>query len=267
MGYLKADLSYFKYKDTQIAFRVWMDEFAKNQHEKLIIKYYDTPKNILSDYKKGKLRSCSLNTIYYLKNMQLYDSLTKEFWTIQKGNKIASRLVLLVRKNSGIKNIKDLKGKVISRQNDNILGKIFLEKEIMSSVRSNVKGYIDHYILTKKDSTSLLKTFFGKSDACIVPEYTLRIVSELNPAVEKRLLVLKKSKYIYFPALMLLYKNISPSMMKKFEKSVLLLNNSEKGKNIKALFKMKNFAPIPAIYIKNIKEFYVEYLKLKKLYR
>ena len=44
-----------------------------------------------------------------------------------------------------------------------------------------------------KPSRILLPVFFGQADACVIPESAFAVINELNPQVEKQLVVLERS--------------------------------------------------------------------------
>ncbi len=266
MGYLKKDLSYFKYKDAQIAFRLWLDEIAKRKGVTLDIKYYDDAQKALEDYETHKLDSYSLNAIYYLQNMKRLDAQTLEFWAILKNDDVPEKLLLLVSNESNITNLADLQDKTISFKNDNILAKLFLKKELLQTQHKRPKEYIRTYHLTKKDSTALLDTFFKKCDACIVPESTLKMAAELNPALKKKLRVLTASPTIYMPGLMLIHSGTPKELRVKLRQSVADLDKTPKGRNVKALFKLRNFTTVAPKSMDILRSYYKEYLKLQAKY-
>ncbi len=267
MGYLKKDLDYFKYKDTRLAFGLWIDQLAQEKDVQLIIKYYNDPKVALQEYKEHKIDSYSLNVVYYLKNMKEYDALSQQYWGMLNKNNVPEDLIILVSANSNIKTIKDLKNKIIARKSDDLLAQLFLDKELLSSVHHISRGYINHYYLLEKDSTAILKTFFHKADACIVPSAALNMAAELNPIIKKRLRILKTSPNIYFPGLMIIHSNTPKYLIQKFRRSIANLDKTVKGRNIKALFKITNFAPVSPANMDVLRNFYLNYLQLKAKYK
>lgn len=266
MGYLKTDLNYFKYKDTQIAFRLWIDEIAKEKGVTLKVNYYDDAQRALEDYKTFNIDSYSLNTMYYLKNMKSLDAQTLEFWAMLNDKNIPEKLLILVPSESNITKVADLKDKVVALKNDDLLAKLFLKKELLQTQHTIPSEYIRTYSPIKKNSTALLNTFFKKCDACIVPESTLNMAAELNPALKKKLRVLKASPNIYTPGIMLIHKGTSQEMRLKLRQSIANLDKTPKGRNVKALFKLKNFTTITPKSMQLLREYYKEYLKLQASY-
>lgn len=266
MGYLTTNLSYFKYKDAQIAFQFWLDELAEKKGVTLEIKYYDNAQKALKDYETHKLDAYSLNTIYYLQNMKQLDPLTMEFWAMLESGNIPDRLLILVSSESNIKNIADLKNRVIEFKDDDLMAKLFLEKELLQTQHKAAKKYMGNYHLTRKDSTALLDTFFKKCDVCIVPESTLNMAVELNPALKKRLRILKASPRIFIPSIMLIHTKTPKELRMKLRQSVADLDKTPKGRNIKEFLRLENFSTVTPKYMNLLREYYQEYLKLQARY-
>lgn len=265
-GYLTEGINDIKYKDMRIALDLWMKDLFEQNSVDVDLIFYESSKEIVDDYINTKIFFLATNPIFYLENFKALEDVTEEFWAIHRSNKQHERYVILVRNDSQIKTLKDLKNKTIATRSDNYLGKMFLDTELLREIHIESHGYIQSYIETQEFSTAILNTYFSKADACLVPEHTLDIVTEMNPSVKKDLRILKQSDEIFFALMGLFHKEAEPSLIKSFTDNVNTLKESSRGKDIFNLFKMQGLSKIPKENLHPLKEYYKEYLKLKQLY-
>lgn len=266
MGYLTDGMNDIKYKDTRIAFSMWLEDLATKEFMDINMVYYDSSMNIVNDFINYELDYLTLNPIFYLKNQKIIDPWAEEFWVVNKGKNQLESYLILVREDSDIKTLKDLKNKSVGTREDNYLGKMYLESELLQVRRKYSRNYFKGYINTGKFSTAILNTFFGKVDACIVPSYTLDLVSEMNPSIKKSLRVIKRSEEIFFPILAIFHINTQRKIIDDFALSVKGLKESPRGRNILNLFKMEGLRRISKEKIAPMKEYYNNYLGLRKKY-
>lgn len=266
MGFLTDGMNDIKYKDARIAFSMWLEDLATKEYIDVDIMYYDSSAKIIEDFTNAKLNYIALNSIFYLNNQTIIDNAGQEFWTMHKGKKQLESYIILVRDDSSIKTLQDLKNKTVVTREGNYLGKMYLDTELLKVRHQDSTDYIATYIETAKFSTALLNTFFGKSDACIVPRYAMNIASEMNPAIKKRLRIIKESEEIFFPQLAIFHKSIEKNLINDFRLNVRTLKESARGRSILSLFKMENIRMISKEKIIPMKKYYNDYLTLRKKY-
>jgi len=266
MGYVLDGMNDIRFKDTQLAFSLWTKEIALNENMNIKVKYFETVKEIIKSYIDLEIKYIAMNPIFYLKNIDTLDPLTKQYWASQKTNYKYEKMIILVKKNSKIKNLSDLKNKKIITRNESYIGELFLDKEILQELHIGSSKHIKELIYTKRYSTAILKTFFGKSDACIVPEYAIKLVGEMNPAVASALVPIAQSQNIFLSNIALFHVNTDDWMINLFNKNVKNLDKTVRGQNVLDLFKMKKIRKIKKEELEPLKKYYKEYLDLKKKY-
>jgi ABC-type phosphate/phosphonate transport system substrate-binding protein len=264
MGYLVDGMNDIRFKDTQLAFSLWTKEIALNEDMNIIVKFFENDKDIIKSFINLDIRYIAMNPIFYLQNASTLDPLAKQYWISQKTDKMYTKMLVLTRKDSGIKNLSDLKDKKITTGKGNYLGELFLDKEILQELHISSSKHYKELVYTKRYSTAILKTFFGKSDACIVPEYTLQLVGEMNPAVASTLVPIAQSENIFISNIALFHSTTEDWMMETFNKNAADLSQSVRGQSILDLFKMKKIRMIKKKELEPLKKYYKEYLDLKK---
>jgi len=266
VGYLVDGMNDVKYKDARIAFQMWFEDLATNNNIVADIKYYEEAQNIVQDFQDKKIYFLIVNPIFYLKYRDILDPLAKEYWVMQKNNKKSMRYIVLAKQGSSVESLADLKGKRVATRSDNYLGKMFLDAEILTTMHRETNNYIQEFVDSKKFSTALLQTYFSKVDACIVPEYTLDLVAEMNPALKKELKVIARSEEIFFPIIATFHIETTKEVIDQFKKSVENIHKSARGENILNLFKMQGLRVISKEKIRPLVEYYNQYLELKHTY-
>ena len=256
-----------KYKEIRLAFDLWNNEVVQNQNIEVKTLYYSDHTSIIKDFKNHIFETLRLNPIYYLQYQEDIDLIAEDYYIMQRAETHYEKMLLLVRNNSGIKNLEDLKDKVIGIKNDSYQAEFFLNKEMLEYLHRDSNGYIKEFKKTKKYTTALLNVFFKKVDACIVPEYVVKLVNEMNPLVGKVLIPIVQSQNIFMPSMAILHKDTPPFLKEMYRKNITNLEETVRGKNILTLFKIKRIRLIKLNELKALKAYYKEYLALQKKYR
>ncbi len=264
-GYLSEGTDTLDYKDGRIAFEMWVNDIAEKENIHIEVEFYDEHKKILDDFTNStKHWLISVDPLFYLQDYKKYDKTVRDIWASQHGPDRLEKMVLLVRKSSGINTLADIKGKKLMSQKDDLLGRIFLDKELFATHACSSEGFIDSMSMTDKDSTAILKTYFGQVDASIVTKHSFELAREMNPALGKELKILVESPRLFAPLLILTHRSAGDELDQAFARSVADLENTVKGRNILTLFKMKRMIILSGTELQAMREYYQEYLDLKR---
>lgn len=266
-AYLTEGLSDLGFKDGRMAFSMWMQELSGKEGIELDIRYYDSPARLLSDFQSSQVKLIGLNPFFYLHGgYQAFDASAEHVWAAQIGEGELEKMLLLVRKDSDIESLSALKGKRIACMKDNLLARVFLDTELLKDQQRVSDGFIKEMIKTTKSSTAILKTYFGKVDASIVPEFAFRLAIEMNPSLGKELSILSESPEIFMPILLFTHKDTDERLYRAFHRNAMTLEQSARGRNILALFKIKRLFVLSDDALLALKEYYGKYLSLKQKY-
>jgi ABC-type phosphate/phosphonate transport system substrate-binding protein len=264
VGSLIDGLSDMQTKDAQLALSIWGQELAVNAGMSTQIKYYQTVEEIIKAYENSEFAFVSLNSYFFLKYKNIFYDNTQQFWTSQKTDELFEEYVILVKEDSKIKSMKDLKHKVLVSAADDKMGRLILDYEILKEMHLSSAEYISSMKETKKHSTAILNTYFGKADACITPSYVLDLVNEMNPDVGRKLKVIYKSERIFLPHLINSHKNASEEVMRRFSVSASALDKSVRGRNVLDLFKIKKMSLVSRQDLEPMFAYYDAYIALKQ---
>ncbi len=266
VGYLIDGINDFQYKDARLAFGMWMKELSADEGVKMRLKPYESSEKIFEDYSTGQFFMLVVNPIFYLRNEQLIKESSQEYWAVQFNEKKLYKMLLLVNKRSDIKTLADLKDKRVATRDDNLLGRLFFDTELLRTVHEKAEEHVEEVFGVKKSSTAILKTFFGDVDACIVPEFAFKLANEMNPALSKDLRVLSSSEQIFIPMLLAFHVDMDKSLPTIFKRNVENIENSVRGRNILGLFKITGLSPVTDKELQPMRQYYSEYQTLKQRY-
>ncbi|GEP74551.1 phosphate/phosphite/phosphonate ABC transporter substrate-binding protein [Weissella thailandensis] len=140
------------------------------------------------------------------------------------------RALVVVKKDSGIKNVKDLKGKKIAVQNPTSdAGYIFpvvdLKKKGMNVVKNS------DLVTVKGHDQGVISVVNGDTDAAFVFDDARNLVKEDNPDVFKDTRVLKYTTKIPNDTITL-RKGVSKADSKTIQKAMIKVSKTDKGKKV-----------------------------------
>lgn len=258
-------LSYFS--DAKIALKSWIQDIASDVDGKVDVEFYDKPETILNLLKKDKLDMVVFDLPFFFKNKEFILNNCDNFWSSSLGEEKFSQYYLVAKKSLKAKSFKDIKNKTISiKRNDDRLF-IWLEKNSLLQYKKTSKKILKEISFNKKESTSLLNVFFNKSDFAIVNKKTWEIVTELNPAINKNLEIVKKSKKIHLPFIGFFKKGVNKESIVSFFDMTRDLKNLKNGEHIIELLKFKSIFRLNNTSLKDLTKYYDEYFALKKRYK
>jgi len=266
MAILTDGIAEAKQKDASIIFNIMTDKIISTENVKGKIFYYDNEKKIIKDFVHHKIDYLMINPLVYLQNQKILDKNAIHFWSIRRFQQQYQKMIIIVRKHAHINNVSDLQDKTVAIKEDNYLGEIVLKKALYESKHLPTNRYINNFVFLSRDSTAILKTFFGKSDAAIVPAAAFDIVCEMNPKVKKNLKVIYTTERIFMPIISMMNKNSNELLVLKISKLSKNMNDTPDGQSMFAFFKIHGIDIIKPRELKSLKKYYLEYIILKKKY-
>ena len=128
------------------------------------------------------------------------------------------------------------------------------------SLNCCIKAYADYLgpILSET-----LAECYTLNFACLVPQFTLDLVFELNPAVKDKIELPHRSGADFIPALVLTVPVGSEDITDLIRKNLLLLPDNPRGQEILSLFKIQGITLIKPEDLQMMVEIYNDYKKLR----
>lgn len=241
-----------------------VDKMEKVLDSKINIVFIESGDNILKDFKEfKKINTMIVYSSFYLEHNEEIKKITKNPFLFNNNIK-KTQYYLVANKKSNINSVEDLRGKsfVSLTIDDNYA--TWVDFLVRNNLNTSYKNIIKSEKKVNKNEKLLLNVYFNSVDFTVVSKVVYDDMVLLNPALKKDLIIISKSKPIFFFGLGLFHKNTSLKLIKKFQEAV---DSGIFNKEFGDLYKKLNFYGIQKTSFKDLKpldDFYSEYLKLKE---
>ncbi len=252
------------FKDGRIAFSLWIEDLGSSNDIKLNVEYY-SQNEIFDVYRKtNSLDMIVVPVPFYFQNKKEIDEMSDNFWSISINNKKYTKYVLIARKELNAKSFKDLKNRTIMFNENDAISETWLDKQSIIHNKKRYKDIVKKELYEEKESTILLRVFFGKSDFGVISENVWDTMLELNPAIKNRVEIVEGSKKEHFPFIGFFKKSIDQKIPETFFKASSDLKNFPRSEQIMNLLKFDEVFQIKNDSLNNLEKFYNEYYDLLK---
>jgi hypothetical protein len=266
-GFLSEGTLLASFKDARVALKVWLEDVALDYNGKLVIEFYDTSNTLYSALKNNELDMIVLDLPFFFKNKDDILKNTDNFWSLKMTSIKYPQYYLIGKKYLNAKSFKDIKGKTISLKKGDLGASVWLDKNSLHSNKSSSKKSLKSILLKKKESTAILNVFFNKSDFAIIRKEAWDIVSELNPSIKKKVVIINKSRKIHIPFIGVFRKNATNMSIDAFFKLSKDLKKLQGSSQIIELLKFNSLFRVNDNSLKDLDLYYSEYFRLKKKYK
>jgi hypothetical protein len=226
----------------------------------------EDPQQTIDLMKQKKIDFLSVTSFEYL---QLRDKVNLHPYCAPIArDSVLNRLYLLVRVDSKINSIKDLKGKIISMSSDydeefklsTLWLKVLFWREQINDIRKFIST------IKTSDNPSIISSdvFFKKADACILLESEFEVLSELNPQLGKTLKILISSPKLITEIGLYTDNLKNDPDLKNIEKLTYNCHTLTNGKNLLRLLKITRLVPYKSEYLLNAEAIFKEYISYSK---
>ncbi len=160
------------------------------------------------------------------------------------GDHFYNEILLLVRKDSGITEVGQLRGKnllVDVGQQGNIPMK-WLDSFLTTRLFSSAKKFFGSIHEYTKSNQVITQVFFGKADACLVSRNLFELSAELNPQLKSKLHVLEQSPG-FVTGIIAARKGLKKSTRDDIAGILAEMYTDPKGKQIMTLFRINRLVP------------------------
>lgn len=268
IGYMRNLFNGVDINDAQAAVKVWVNEIIKTikygNNYNIKTKIYNNFNEVYLDIKDNELAALSLNSQDYFNNV---NKLGLEPVIVPSvDGEVGYEYYLLVRKEEGIKSLKQLKDKSIGllTESDNSAAIMWLDVILAKDNFPVFEKFFKLIYPGQNESQLILNLFFGKTDACIVTNHSYKIMSELNPQIRERLTILSTSPD-YLLSMMCFLKSFNNKKDRQLVYSnAFKVPNSPAGKQILTLLKIDKILPYKDGYLTSYKNLLQDYNRLIK---
>ncbi|MCG7869476.1 MAG: phosphate/phosphite/phosphonate ABC transporter substrate-binding protein, partial [Candidatus Thiodiazotropha taylori] len=178
--------------DAKIVFSLIFNQAIQESEEQFVLEIYETDLEVERKLISGELDAVFTNTIHYLKIEEHFNPMGS--YIIQHGPEIKPQYYLLTKRNSGIQRLSQLQGMKISIPRGHAVGKLYLDVMLLRQNLPVTDQFFSEIRMTQESNSAVVNLFFGKVDAALVTDDAFNVASELNPQLQKRLIVIDVSE-------------------------------------------------------------------------
>ena len=245
IGYSVKFLSNVGLADAQAALELWVKELSRTSKLKMQPKpvIYEDLQAMANAIKNRKIDFIAITSVDYLK---IKDKVPLEAAFVGSSKKagVGDEVVLLVRRDQRITDIRQLEGKRLVVHTDTLLdsARLWLHAAIASEKWSHRKSFFHSEKEVKKVSQAVLSIFFRQADAALVSRGGFDAMVELNPQIGKELTVLRKSDKL-LDGIFCFQKNLRSDLKTEMSSVALNMPTTQTGRQILTLFRISSIQP------------------------
>ncbi len=268
VGYSKNIFRGFNVNDAKVAASLIENTISRESRRKTVSTsvVVSSADEVVDLIKTNKLNYVSLTSIEYLAvkdRAKIYP-----YCAPIARDAIMNRVLLIVRNDSNIKSVEDLKGKSISTSSfydeEFKLPTMWMKTIFWRSKIKDINKFIGSFKVRDNPSIIVSDVFFKTTDACIVFESEFETLKELNPQLGKQLKVLLSSEPLLTEVGCYTENSKNDPDLDFILETTYNLHNNVHGKNLLKLLKIKRLQPYTPELIKNVDILYREFVLLKK---
>ena len=252
--------------DIKAAVSVLIRKVAWKHFGKAESRFYETLSEMAADLKNRKIDILAMPVEEF---MELRKQLPIDPLLISSAeNGTEMEMVLLVRKDSGIHTIRDLRGKsfVMPMRNPRCLNiyMAWLETMLMEEGSKGINSYFSSVKETRTASKAIMPVFFRQADACIVTREVFDLTAELNPQISRELTIISRKGKLS-QGVIAVDRRLPEETKEKLRQAFLTLHQNPEGKQLLMLFKVRKLVPFAPGNMKGTEALYAEHSRQKKL--
>jgi len=252
-------------REAQIGAKIWLKYMKDKEYfEGINVVFYEDEKLILKDYVNNKISGMISNLTLYYKNKKILDKVTGQVWIPSTTKEIYEQYYLIKNKGSSI-NLDNLYGKNLYYKND--IGKVWVESFILKKYKKPINKVFKKVLEIEKPQKLIFNTFFNENELSVVTKKLYDSMRELNPQIEQKVTIIKKSKAMFFSGIGFTHKKMEEKHSRMLEKMTKDINSSENGVELVSLIDLVRILVVREDDLKELSHFYNEYFKYQRLYK
>jgi ABC-type phosphate/phosphonate transport system substrate-binding protein len=175
------------------------------------------------------------------------------------------QIVLLVRRDGGFTSLADLRDKrlTLSRNQSRTIHITWLETRLMKRGFRRPEDFFSTVKEVRRPSQAILSVFFAQADACLTTRESFDVVKELNPQVDRDLVVLEHSPDVA-GGVLVFRADYDRSTRGKMTEVLGTLEMDPQGNQLLKLFRMSRLIPWRSEYMVSVEALLREHDRLSK---
>ena len=262
------NLQKIKQSDTRIAMELLINNIANHsEFNSANIEYSNSIDDAVTQYISGENKVFHLTSIDFLRHFEVLKANSSQYWNLSKiKGKRLRNFYLIVKADSGITSLQDLKKKHIALTKSDSMQKLYFDHLMLKSNTDSYKHSFNDITYNKKGSRSILNIFFNKIDAAVVTQRSYDLAIELNPQLRQHLKILDNSEQIYPAPSFTIVSNKNSEFQAIYMKYSQEIMSNDFGKQLMTLYQNIDNFNLTLDELEKLHTHYQEYLSLKRRY-
>lgn len=251
-------------EDMQISLQAWGTSIVKRATDiidKVDAIIFDDHSEFLNALKRKEIDMIVLNTLDYieLEDLKYMEPIFVGF----TDQKVGQEYVLLVRFESGIASVKQLKNGTILIDEEivGLMPHYWLEVLLWNEGIQDKSAFFNKIDSVNKASQAVLPVFFGNALACVTTKRAFLTMSELNPQLEQQLAILEVSP-AFLRGLFVFRKDLETDIKKKIIDVMQTFHEDPDGQQILMLLKEERLISFQPEYLVDVRKLYEDYQRI-----
>ncbi|HMK55940.1 MAG TPA: PhnD/SsuA/transferrin family substrate-binding protein [Dissulfurispiraceae bacterium] len=241
VGYSAKFLNDVSLADAQVAIELWTKEMAKSSILKVQPKafIFDNLQTMVTALQNNEIDMVTLTAMDFIK---IRDKVAIEPALVasRRGAAGGDELALIVRRDQGITDVKQLKGKKVMVHAYMLDSAYIWLSNVVHHKKQPLKDkFFGSVQEVKKASQAVLPVFFKQADAVVVSKNAFETMSELNPQLAREMMIIHSSEKLMY-GMICMNTHLSPTIKKDIMNSAVSMHRSPAGRQILTLFQIDN---------------------------
>ncbi len=191
----KASLGQINRTEAVVAYQTYATAYARSAGFDIVVeaRVFDDVEELLAAALRGENKALGLQVQEYF---QIRQQVPLDLvFVARQGGQTTETFVLLVRDDSGITDLGQLRGRSLLRCENRQTGlaAMWLEVTLAEAGLGPSKALLQSINTNGTVASTVLPVFFGKTDVCLVTQSGFETMAELNPQISRQLRVLASS--------------------------------------------------------------------------
>ncbi len=226
-------------KDVEVSLNFWILEMAKDANLGFNpVHFYTDLGEMKRDFESATINFVVAPALSVARLFRM-DDLADGFTAYRQ---VPDDLILVVRRDAGIRTPADLPGKRMALLKDDELSDVYLDTLMLNAGKS---GTADLMSVTREERSKNLiyRLFFNKADATLIYRNSYDTAVALNPQVAATLQILDGFTFkTQAPYTALFSKRVTPEDREVITRSALKVDNSPRGQQVVAIYQADHMA-------------------------
>jgi ABC-type phosphate/phosphonate transport system substrate-binding protein len=221
-------------EEVELGFNYQLSQSTKDKNYSIKIKVYPNNQLLLDALTTDKVMGYFGPPLLYIQHKASFND--GQLYSPALNNQVMQRYLLLVRSDTGITQLADLKKTDISYCLTDEVGVFYLQKLLKDKKQGQLTAFFNKMVVKKNPSMAISAVFFKETKATLVLESDFIVATELNPQLKKQLIAIETSPE-YITNLLAVKKNLSGPMTPE----LLQQHVFDTGINIKNKMLLKSY--------------------------